>query len=192
MIYYRFSGIFNKVVDNEKLKGIVSSFIGLVLMLALPSTTYAYIAENSLDIKSLDMSVIDVQIKSHSVMTAEDLYDFLQSDTEKTVNVNARTGKITAVSEGIIKPRIAVKSMCKSGDSCLVHSRVPYADFGFSGTGTKTGDWPYRISWKAGSRTAKAWYRHGYDVVGWGIKFGPHTKVNMNAPVTAVQVTNFS
>lgn len=86
------------------------------------------------------MSVIDVQIQSRGVMTAEDLYDFLQSDAEKTVDIDAETGKITAVSEGITKPRIAVNNICNGRDSCLVHSRVPYADFGFSGTGTKTGN----------------------------------------------------
>lgn len=173
-------------------KRISALFIGLALMVALPVTAHASTNDDQQDIASLDMSVIDVQIQSRGVMTAEDLYDFLQSDAEKTVDIDAETGKITAVSEGITKPRIAVNNICNGRDSCLIHSRVPYADFGFSGTGTKTGNWPYRISWETGSHTAKAWYRHGYDVAGWGTKFGPHTKANMNAPVTAVQVTNYS
>ena len=60
------------------------------------------------------MSVIDVHIQSRGVMTAEDLYDFLQSDAEKTVDIDAETGKITAVSEGTTKPRIAVcPDMCR-------------------------------------------------------------------------------
>ena len=45
------------------------------------------------------MSVIDVHIQSRGVMAAEDLYDFLQSDAEKTVDIDAETGKITAVSK---------------------------------------------------------------------------------------------
>ena len=68
------------------------------------------------------MSVIDVHIQSRGVMAAEDLYDFLQSDAEKTVDIDAETGKITAVSEGITKPRIAVNNICNGRDSCLVHS----------------------------------------------------------------------
>lgn len=71
------------------------------------------------------MSVIDAQIQSRGVMTAEDLYDFLQSDAEKTVDIDAETGKITAVSEGITKPRIAV---------------CPDSAVGFSGSFQKTPD----------------------------------------------------
>lgn len=125
-------------------------------MVALPSPLMLSTNDDQQDIASLDMSVIDVQIQSRGVMTAEDLYDFLQSDAEKTVDIDAETGKITAVSEGITKPRIMVNNICNGHDSCLIHNRVPYADFGFSGTGTKTGNWPYRISWETGSHTGKS------------------------------------
>ena len=77
-------------------------------MVALPVTAHASTNDDQQDIASLDMSVIDVHIQSRGAMTAEDLYDFLQSDAEKTVDIDAETGKITAVSEGITKPRIAV------------------------------------------------------------------------------------
>ena len=72
-------------------------FIGLALMVALPVTAHASTNDDQQDIASLDMSVIDVQIQSRGVMTAEDLYDFLQSDAEKTVDIDAETGKITAL-----------------------------------------------------------------------------------------------
>ena len=75
-------------------------------MVALPVTAHASTNDDQQDIASLDMSVIDVHIQSRGVMAAEDLYDFLQSDAEKTVDIDAETGKITAVSEGITKPRI--------------------------------------------------------------------------------------
>ena len=69
-----------------------------------------------------------------------------------------KQGKITAVSEGITKPRITVNNICNGHDSCLIHNRVPYADFGFSGTGTKTGNWPYRIS-------LGDWFSYGKSLV---------------------------
>ena len=105
-------------------KRISALFIGLALMVALPVTAHASTNDDQQDIASLDMSVIDVHIQSRGVMAAEDLYDFLQSDAEKTVDIDAETGKITAVSEGITKPRIAVNNICNGRDSCLVHSRV--------------------------------------------------------------------
>ena len=98
-------------------KRISALFIGLALMVALPVTAHASTNDDQQDIASLDMSVIDVQIQSLGVMTAEDLYDFLQSDAEKTVDIDAETGKITAVSEGITKPRIAVNNICNGRDS---------------------------------------------------------------------------
>ncbi len=95
-------------------KRISALFIGLALMAALPVTAHASTNDDQQDIASLDMSVIDVHIQSRGAMTAEDLYDFLQSDAEKTVDIDAETGKITAVSEGITKPRIAVcPDMCR-------------------------------------------------------------------------------
>ena len=95
-------------------KRISALFIGLALMVALPVTAHASTNDDQQDIASLDMSVIDVHIQSRGVMTAEDLYDFLQSDAEKTVDIDAETGKITAVSEGTTKPRIAVcPDMCR-------------------------------------------------------------------------------
>ena len=75
-------------------KRISALFIGLALMVALPVTAHASTNDDQQDIASLDMSVIDVQIQSRGVMTAEDLYDFLQSDAEKTVDIDAETGKI--------------------------------------------------------------------------------------------------
>ena len=137
-------------------KRISALFIGLALMVALPATAHASTNDDQQDIASLDMSVIDVHIQSRGVMAAEDLYDFLQSDAEKTVDIDAETGKITAVSEGITKPRIAVNNICNGRDSCLVHSRVPYAGFGIRGTGPKTRNWPNRKSWEAGFATPKA------------------------------------
>lgn len=100
---------------NEKIvKRISALFIGLALMVALPVAAHASTNDDQQDIASLDMSVIDVHIQSRGVMTAEDLYDFLQSDAEKTVDIDAETGKITAVSEGTTKPRIAVcPDMCR-------------------------------------------------------------------------------
>ncbi|HAH53091.1 MAG TPA: hypothetical protein DCL71_02010, partial [Bifidobacterium sp.] len=68
----------------KSVKRIATLFIGLALMVALPATAHASTDDDRQDIKSLDMSVIDVQIQSRGVMTAEDLYDFLQSDAEKT------------------------------------------------------------------------------------------------------------
>ena len=105
-------------------KRISALFIGLALMVALPVTAHASTNDDQQDIASLDMSVIDVQIQSRGVMTAEDLYDFLQSDAEKTVDIDAETGKITAVSEGITKPRIAVNNICNGRDTVVFLMRT--------------------------------------------------------------------
>lgn len=123
-------------------KRISALFIGLALMVALPVTAHASTNDDQQDIASLDMSVIDVQIQSRGVMTAEDLYDFLQSDAEKTVDIDAETGKITAVSEGITKPRITVNNICNGHDSCLIHNRVPLRTSDLAGPERRPGIGP--------------------------------------------------
>lgn len=75
-------------------KRISALFIGLALMVALPVTAHASTNDNQQDIASLDMSVIDAQIQSRGVMTAEDLYDFLNPMQRKLLTSMLKPGKL--------------------------------------------------------------------------------------------------
>lgn len=127
-----------------------------------------------------------------AITTEAQLDEFILSDTPKTIEVEAATGDIVSVTEGVtptVSARSTVAKVCNNGAACLVASQVPLANYGFTGAGTSTGTWTNRIEWRTGNYTAKAWYSYNGTTVGWGVKSGPNTSIKMDKPVTAVQVT---
>ncbi len=166
--------------------------VALLAALALPTTAAADTAPEQVTTR-VDGATVTT---SEPIETKAELNAFLQSDEPKTISVQAATGKVVSVTEGI-EPEMTtlattVTSICNTGNACLVASQVPYANYGFSGVGTKTGSWSNRIQWKTGQYTAKAWYSYNGTSVGWGVKAGPNSVINIDEPVTAIQVTIYS
>ncbi len=114
------------------------------------------------------------------------------SSTPKQVILDALTGKVLSVeaTTAASPAAITVHNPCQSGDACWVHNAIPYADFGFAGTGTKTGTWTQR----------NAMYTHSHSTsVCWAQspncspRFGPNTVIGFSSyPVTGTKVTNYS
>jgi hypothetical protein len=86
-------------------------------------------------------------------------------------------GKIVSVTKGL--PKIAFiteHDVCNSAYACWYAYEVPYANIGFTGTGTKTGTWTYRGDFETGDYTASLcwtlacsgpWGRNTYgDILG--------------------------
>lgn len=169
---------------------------GLVLAAVATVPTAAFAATSPTPTASTTQSVDGITVTSSlGIETASELDAFLLSDTPKTVTVHAETGKIVSVGEApsfTPAPLTTVTSICKTGNACLVSSKAPYADYGFSGVGTSTGTWAHRIEWKTGDYTAKAWYTYKGATVGWGGVFGPNSDVKLDGEVTAVKVTIYS
>lgn len=133
-----------------------------------------------------------IEIQTQDAITSpEELEEFLLSDTPKTVQVERATGEITEVREGLPIQPLAVTeyATCGNGRACLVAARIPLRDYGFTGSGTKTGTWPERIEWRTGSYTGKAWYRWNGSDVGFGPTMGPNSSVRLDGPATGVKVT---
>ena len=140
-----------------------------------------------------DVTVIDgIAVEVDGVDTRAELDAFVLSDAPKTLTVEAETGELTSVSEGLSTVpagRISTKNICSAADACLVSGQAPLASFGFTGKGTASGSWPSRISFKTGSNTAQAWYSHNGATVQWGPKAGPGSEIRMDRLVTGVRVT---
>lgn len=155
------------------------------------------VAASASDSPSQGQKIGEATVKTLTPIKSEsELDDFLESDTPKTIEVDADSGEITSVVEDSkLQARlIVVTQSCPSGTACLTGARTPLANYGFSGIGTKKGTWTERKTWLTGKHTAKAWYRHAASgtTVGWGATFGPNSTVTMTKPVTAVQVTLYS
>ncbi len=168
--------------------------VALVAAFALPATAAAA-ADTAPEQVTTRVDGVTVTT-TEPIETKAELNAFLLSNDPKTIDVQAATGKVVSVTEGI-EPEMTtlattVTNVCNTGNACLVASRVPYANFGFSGIGTKTGSWQNHIQWKTGQYTAKAWYSHNGTAVGWGATAGPNSVINMDKPVTAIQVTIYS
>lgn len=115
------------------------------------------------------------------------------SSTPKQVVLDSATGKVlsvTATTSSMTPATITVHNPCQSGDACWVHNAIPYADFGFAGTGTKTGTWQQR----------NAMYTHSHSTsVCWAEspncspRLGPNSVIAFNSyPVTGTKVTNYT
>lgn len=165
----------------------------LVAALVLPaSAATAAGAQDGLVTTVVDGVTVTTSVP---VETTEALEAFYLSATPKTLRVDVGTGEVVSVTEGIapeVTPFASVSSSCGAGDACLVAASAPLADYGFSGSaGTVNGSWASRITWRTGSRTAQAWYRHPSTgaTTSWGGVKGPNTVLTLGSAVTALRVT---
>lgn len=112
-------------------------------------------------------------ITNADVDTKGELDAFVASSKPKEVTIDSTTGKILEVaatgpsSRAISGPT----STCASSQMCLIHSATPYRDWGFSGTGTKTGSFTNVNKYSTGSASGKVQFSSG----AWGAGVGPNT-----------------
>ncbi len=115
------------------------------------------------------------------------------SSTPKVVVLDASSGAVLSVtpqSKSAALQAITVHNPCKSGDACWVHNAIPYADYGFAGTGTKNGTWSQRNKMYTHSHsTSFCWTQSPIC----SPRFGPNSVIGFDHyPVTGTRVTNYS
>lgn len=117
------------------------------------------------------------------------------SSTPKIVKLDAVTGKVLSVrpvASAHAPKSITVHNPCQGRDACWTASQVPYANFGFAGTGSKYGTWQYRSTmYTEAHSTSVCWTYGGSSPC--SPRFGPNTTIGFNhASVTGKKVTNYS
>lgn len=117
-----------------------------------------------------------------------------QSDSPKRITFDALTGAVTGVQllAGAAAPQtVTVHNPCQSGDACWVPDAVPYADFGFAGTGTKTGSWVHRRQMYTYNHSTKiCWTYQGNNAC--SPQVGKNSVLDPLATVTGTKVINYS
>lgn len=135
------------------------------------------------------------------ITTKAQLDAFYKSSKPKTLTIDKGTGKVVSVKSGLaitfpdVTPLISQDNVCTSSTSCMISGKVPYADQGFSGTGTKTGSWVYRKGFSTGSHRASGYYTLNGDSVCFGIcPSPPNTQVLFGSGQTAtgIKVSNLT
>ncbi len=182
--------------------GVQMSFkrAGAVLVVALLASSMGVLPAQAVA-HSNDVDGIHITT-STKITTRAQLNAFLLSDAPKTVTIDATSGDMLAVTSGLpaldlptVAPLISVSNTCTTSTSCMLSGMVPYAHFGFSGTGTATGGWPYRSGFRTGSHAAGGYYTLNGSTVCFGpCKMGPNSQVNFQAGQTAtgVKVINYT
>jgi hypothetical protein len=117
----------------------------------------------------------------------DEILEYVESDSPKTVTVNVDTNEIEKVSEGTpVEAMTSVRRNCKSTDACA-YGRSPYVNYGFYNSGTKTGSWPGRSSVSTRGWNVKVrWSGGAYSA--W---IGPKTLIAPSVPgatLTGVQL----
>lgn len=115
------------------------------------------------------------------------------SSTPKIVTIDALTGAIVSIqSVANAQPAITISNPCASEAACWVAARAPYANFGFSGTGTASGTWLERGNFYTHHHSSSVcWTYRGSSPC--SPTFGPNTAITFNgATVTGKRVTNHS
>lgn len=85
---------------------------------------------------------------------------------------------------------MTVHNPCQTGDACWVANAVPYANFGFAGTGTKTGTWQQRNAMYTNAHTTSVCWSQSPKC---SPALGPNSAIGFSSyPVTGTSVTNYS
>lgn len=115
------------------------------------------------------------------------------SATPKTVVLDAKTGRVvrvTARSGSLAPMTVTVHNPCQSGDACWVPDTIPYANYGFAGTGTKTGTWTHRAQMYTHSHSTSVCWSQSPNC---SPRLGPNSVIAFNSyPVTGTKVVNYS
>jgi hypothetical protein len=123
------------------------------------STLELAVSPESIDIDQ-DWKTIDIDTPDFEIKSEADLKEFLASTEPKTIIQNLN-GEIVEVKQAsMADPLISVANTCSTGNACLSALEVPYADYGFSGVGTKTGAWEHRRRLTSGKWTVQSWYTY--------------------------------
>lgn len=115
------------------------------------------------------------------------------SPAPKIVAIDPLTGSIMSIRDATnSQPTIAISNPCASGAGCWVTTRAPYANYGFSGTGTASGTWPARGSFYTHNHRSSVCWTYGGNSP-CSPTFGPNTAITFSgASVTGKKVTNHS
>jgi hypothetical protein len=133
--------------------------IGIATALAVPSAVFA--APASASAARADGPVIaadalfDFGVRSTSPRSVQ---EFIESDSPKTVEIDAARNAIVAVTDRQDASHRAVSNTCRSGQLCWYGIGVPYANLGFSPAGTTTGTWGGRGTVRANNSAGQVWY----------------------------------
>jgi len=86
---------------------------------------------------------------------------------------------------------ITTHSTCGSGRLCLWAESVPYADYGFSGTGSASGTWSHRGGWDTGNLEGRVYVKQDANQAGGWTAWWPagwSWNFNyMNTTVTSIE-----
>ncbi|GEL45236.1 hypothetical protein CHO01_03520 [Cellulomonas hominis] len=158
-----------------------------LLAAALTVTPSAALAS---DVDGEHVVIDGVQVDADlPVRSAAELAALLEGSSESlVVEIDARTGAVLTVeADSRAQGRITATNVCSTGNVCLYAPRVPYANHGFSGTGTKTGSWSPKSTYNTGSWTATLKWQYGGKTV-TGPKLGPGRTGAIGAEVTVTSV----
>ncbi|KAB7790843.1 hypothetical protein F7D09_0578 [Bifidobacterium leontopitheci] len=161
-------------------------------MLALPACIAPATAVSFADAGTGDyIRIGDTDVSaSLGISQQRELEELLNSDTPLYVEQSVDDGSILTVGPLSEMPDKAIvqHSTCAKTDVCLLPYTAPYASFGFSGKGSKQGNWPNISEYTSGKwTTSLQWLYKGSLVKGAKIK--PNTHAYFNGIVTIKRVT---
>lgn len=126
--------------------------------------------------------------------TEDQLVRLAQSDVPKRISVDPATGLVRSVqllNTAMAPQTVTVHNPCQSGDACWQPDAVPYANFGFAGTGTKTGSWTHRrVMYTNNHSTMICWTYQGNSPC--SPRAGKNSVLDPLATVTGIKVVNYS
>ncbi|MGO4453478.1 hypothetical protein [Arthrobacter sp. RAF14] len=114
------------------------------------------------------------------------------SGVPAVLTVDVKSGEVTSVTPtsdfaGVSTLGISTNNTCQTGEEgCYYSGQTPWADFGFKGTGTATGNWPYRSAY--GSKTR---YNQACSTFGCYVKARPGQFVQLTGTATGTSYTLF-
>ncbi len=107
------------------------------------------------------------------------------SGAPQVIVMDPTTGDILSVTPAAASPDISRHSICNAGDGCYETNQPPEADEGFyGGSGTSTGNWPYRSGYSAGKWSVSACWGSKC-----GVEIGPGSTVEFTSDVTGTSFT---
>lgn len=126
---------------SKRLLARFAASAAVIALLSSPLTTaHATTPDGFVEIDGIEVS------ESIGATSVDEVLEFVESDSPKTVTVNVDTAEIEKVAEGTpVEAMTSVRKNCKSTDVCA-YSKSPYVNYGFYNSGTKTGSWPGRSS----------------------------------------------
>lgn len=157
------------------------------LLIFLAAAT-ALVAPTAIAQSASGPTVVDGVIVDAPVTTRAELDDYVSSSEPKTVVVDVTTGEIVEVREGILDQQEVVSKVrptnsCQTSDLKL-EAMPPHSTFCFYGTGSTSGTWTSRTSFRTGTLSGRVKFDTGV-LSGW---VGPTTLTIFSATSTVSRV----